>query len=357
MYYEYFGRGEESMNIAIIGATGYGGSELVRILHQHPEATIHSIHSSSQQGEPVYNSYPHMQDAIDMTLEDIDIPKIANAVDVVFTATPSGVSSALVDQLMEHDVKIIDLSGDYRIKDQELYKEWYKKEPANHDNIQKAIYGLTECLETDLQDVQLLSNPGCYPTAVLLGLAPLLQKQIINPTSIIIDAKSGVSGAGRNASPIAHFPEMNDNLKIYKVNAHQHIPEIEQILNQWDAQVGTVSFNTHLVPMTRGIMATMYVEATKEVTEDSLRDLFKETYKDDYFVRIRPKGVFPSTREVYASNFCDIGLTYDERTNRIVIVSVIDNVMKGAAGQAVQNMNKMFGLDEKTGLTFLPVYP
>src|SRR5699024_7084085 len=155
--------------------------------HQHPEATIHSIHSSSQQGEPVYNSYPHMQDAIDMTLEDIDIPKIANAVDVVFTATTSGVSSALGDQLMEQDVKIIDLSGDYRIKDQELYKEWYKKEPANHDNIQKAIYGLTECLETDLQDVQLLSNPGCYPTAVLLGLAPLLQKQIINPTSIIID--------------------------------------------------------------------------------------------------------------------------------------------------------------------------
>src|SRR5699024_4829959 len=277
----------------------------------------------------------------------IDIPKIANAVDVVFTATPSGVSSALVDQLMEHDVKIIDLSGDYRIKDQEIYKEWYKKEPANHDNIQKAIYGLTECLETDLQDVQLLSNPGCYPTAVLLGLAPLLQKQIINPTSIIIDAKSGVSGAGRNASPIAHFPEMNDNLKIYKVNAHQHIPEIEQVLNDWDSNVGTISFNTHLVPMTRGIMATMYVEATEDVTEVSLCVEFNGTFNMYYIVRINYIDCFRNTRKIYASNFCDNGLSNDELTYRIVIVAVIHNVMKGAAGQAVQNMHKMFGLDEK----------
>lgn len=345
------------MNIAIIGVTGYGGSELVRILHQHPEAQIHSIHSSSQDGKPLHTSYPHLQNAVDMTLEDINIEKIASTVDVVFTATPSGVSSEIVDQLMEYDVKIIDLSGDFRLKDSSLYKKWYEKAPGKESSIKKSVYGLTEWLDSDLQNTQLVANPGCYPTAVLLGLAPLLKNNWIDTNSIIIDAKSGVSGAGRNASPIAHFPEMNDNLKIYKVNAHQHIPEIEQALQKWDENCGPISFNTHLVPMTRGIMATMYVNATKEVNLNTLHQLFVDTYKDDYFVRIRDLGVFPSTREVYASNFCDIGLDYDERTNRIVIVSVIDNVMKGAAGQAVQNLNKMFNLPEETGLGFLPVYP
>lgn len=345
------------MKIAIIGATGYGGSELIRILHQHPEAQIHSIHSSSQAGKPLYTSYPHLQNAVDMTLEDINIKNIASSVDVVFTATPSGISSEIVDQLMEYDIKIIDLSGDYRLKDSNLYKEWYQKEPGKESSIQKSVYGLTEWLDTDLQDAQLVANPGCYPTAVLLGLAPLLKNDLIDKNSIIIDAKSGVSGAGRSASPIAHFPEMNDNLKIYKVNGHQHIPEIEQALQNWDLDCGPISFNTHLVPMTRGIMATMYVNATKTVDLDYVHQLFTETYKDDYFVRIRNKGVFPSTREVYASNFCDIGIDYDVRTNRIVIVSVIDNVMKGAAGQAVQNLNKMFNLPEETGLGFLPVYP
>lgn len=346
------------MKIAIIGATGYGGAELVRILHQHPKATIHSIHSSSQQGDPLYASYPHFQNAVNMKLEDIDIEKIANSVDVVFTATPAGVSSNLVDELMEYDVKVIDLSGDYRLKNKTLYEDWYKKEAGSDASLKEAVYGLTEWVDTDFKDIKLIANPGCFPTAVLLGLAPLAKnKEIIDPNSIVIDAKTGVSGAGRNPSPIAHFPEMGENLKAYKVNEHQHTPEIEQSLTNWNEKMGPVTFMTHLVPMTRGIMTTMYANLTKDITIEEIHELFTETYKNDYFVRIREIGDFPSTKEVYGSNFCDIGLSLDERTNRLTIVAVIDNVMKGAAGQAVQNMNKMFGLDETTGLTFLPIYP
>lgn len=347
------------MKIAIIGATGYGGAELVRILHQHPKATIHSIHSSSQQGNPLYSSYPHFQNVVNMNLDEINIDEIANSVDVVFTATPAGVSSDLVDQLMEHDVKIIDLSGDYRLKDTELYETWYNKKPANSTYINEAVYGLTEWIDsdTDMQQAKLIANPGCFSTAILLGLAPLAKSNLIDPNSIIIDAKTGVSGAGRNPSPIAHYPEMGENLKAYKVNEHQHVPEIEQALTSWNNAIGPVTMTTHLVPMTRGIMATMYVNITEETTIEDIHKLFTDTYVNDHFVRIREIGDFPSTREVYASNFCDIGLSYDERTKRLTIIATIDNVMKGAAGQAVQNMNKMFGLDEHTGLNFLPVYP
>lgn len=345
------------MKISIIGATGYGGAELIRILHQHPEATIHSIHSSSQQGKPLHTSYPHFQDAVNLELEDIDPIKIANESDVVFAATPSGVSSKLIPQLMDAGAKVIDLSGDFRLKNTETYESWYKKPADDSKWVSEAVYGLTEWFADELTDAQLIANPGCYPTATLLGLAPLVKNEIIGLDSIIIDAKSGVSGAGRSASPIAHFPEMNDNLKVYKVNEHQHIPEIEQTLGRFNSSTGPVSFTTHLVPMTRGIMTTMYAKATEDLDINKLHDLYNDTYANNYFVRIREKGQFPGTREVCGSNFCDIGLAFCERTNRITIVSVIDNVMKGAAGQAVQNMNILFGLDEKTGLDFLPMYP
>lgn len=345
------------IKIAIIGATGYGGVELIRILQRHPEVSIHSLHSSSQQGKNIVQSYPHLHNLTDDVLQDIRVDKIASEVDIVFLATPSGVSSKLVPQLMEHGVKVIDLSGDYRIKNQSLYEKWYKKDPPDEFWLDKAVYGLSEWLDEDLTNVKLISNPGCYPTAALLGLAPLVQQQLIDVNSIIIDAKSGVSGAGRNPNLTTHFSETNENLKIYKVNEHQHIPEIEQKLKQWNANVGAITFSTHLIPMTRGIMATMYANATSVTDIDTLFDLYRESYKNDYFVRIREKGTYPSTKEVYGSNFCDISLAYDERTNRIMVVSVIDNLVKGAAGQAVQNMNKMLGIDEKTGLDFYPMYP
>ncbi|PWA12749.1 N-acetyl-gamma-glutamyl-phosphate reductase [Pueribacillus theae] len=345
------------MKAAIIGVTGYGGAELVRILHQHPEVSIHSFHSSSQQGNRVIESYPHLQSITAQVLEDIHIEKIGNEADFVFLATPSGVAANLVPQLMNQNVKVIDLSGDFRIKNREVYKKWYKKEAAEEHWLNEAVYGLTEWLDTDLKEAKLISNPGCYPTATLLGLAPLVKNKLIDEKSIIIDAKSGVSGAGRNVSPVTHFSETNENLKIYKVNEHQHIPEIEQVLSGWNPGVRAVTFSTHLIPMTRGIMATIYASASIDTNIDQLFDLYRETYEGCYFIRIREKGTFPSTKEVYGSNFCDISLAYDERTNRIMVVSVIDNLMKGAAGQAVQNMNMMLGLDEKTGLDFVPVYP
>ena len=345
------------MNVAIIGATGYGGAELIRILHQHPEVSIHSFHTSSQEGLSMSQSYPHLQTVVEKDLELIDPEEIAAEVDLVFTATPSGVSSKLVPQLLQAGLKVIDLSGDYRLKNSEAYEKWYKLESGNEEVIEKTVYGLTEWLETDLAQTQFVSNPGCFPTAVLLGLAPLAINHLIDEKSIIIDAKTGVSGAGRSASAATHFPETNDNINIYRVNEHQHIPEIEQMLAYWNPNIEAVTFSTHLVPMTRGIMATMYVDIPKEVNIEELFDLYHKSYKDNYFVRVKEQGYFPSTKEVSGSNFCDISLAYDERTNRVTVVSVIDNLMKGAAGQAVQNMNKMLGMDEKTGLNFIPVYP
>ena len=348
---------DDVKKIAIIGATGYGGAELARILQQHPEVAIHSFHSSSQQGKKMADSYPHLHDLVGGALREIAIHEIAAEADVVFLATPSGVSSKLAPELLACDVKVIDLSGDFRIKDRQLYEQWYKKEAPESDWLNEAVYGLTEWLDEDIANKKFISNPGCYPTAALLGLAPLVKYERIDVNTIIIDAKSGVSGAGRTASAATHFSEVNENLKIYKVNEHQHIPEIEQMLNRWNENVGPITFSTHLIPMTRGIMATIYATAASETNIDELFELYYESYKDDYFVRIREKGTYPSTKEVYGSNFCDISLAYDERTNRIMVISVIDNLVKGAAGQAVQNMNRMLGFDERTGLDFVPMYP
>ena len=345
------------MKVAIIGATGYGGAELVRILRQHPHVSIHSVHASSLHGEPLAASFPHMQGLVDNRLESADLDKLAEEVDLVFTATPSGVAMNIAPQLIEKGVKVIDLSGDFRIKDQEAYRAWYKIDPADKYLLNKAVYGLTEWIEEDVSETTLLSNPGCYPTTILLGLAPLVQHKLIDEKTIIIDAKTGVSGAGKGVSQATHFAETNDNFKIYKANAHQHTPEIEQGLHHWNTEVGAVTFTPHLAPMTRGIMATMYATVKDDTSAEKLINLYKESYQNDYFVRIREAGTFPSTKEVYGSNFCDIGLTYDERTKRVTVVSVIDNLVKGASGQAVQNMNKMLGIDEKTGIDFMPVFP
>lgn len=345
------------MKVAIIGATGYGGAELVRILHRHPHVTIHSVHASSQQGEKLTNSFPHMNEIIDECLETVDIDEIASEVDLVFTATPSGVARELAPKFLEQGVKVIDISGDFRITNKEIYEKWYGIEAAEEAYLQEAVYGLSEWVEEDLTKANLISNPGCFPTSALLGLAPLVREKLIDEKTIIVDAKTGVSGAGKGLSPATHFSETNDNLKIYKVNRHQHTPEIEQMLKRWNDSVEAITFSTHLVPMTRGIMSTIYATAKEPTSTKVLFELFHESYRDDYFVRIRKEGEFPTTKEVYGSNFCDISLDYDERTNRITVVSVIDNLVKGASGQAVQNMNKILGIDEKTGIDFMPVYP
>jgi N-acetyl-gamma-glutamyl-phosphate reductase len=271
--------------------------------------------------------------------------------------TPAGISSKLTPQFFDLGVTVIYLSGDFRLKNQNEYEQWYKKTPPPPEYLKHAVYGLAEWNREEIADAKIIANPGCYPTASLLGLIPLVKQKIIRERSIIIDAKSGVSGAGRTPSLTTHFTEINDNLKIYKVNQHQHIPEIEQELCKWDENLAPVTFSTHLVPMTRGIMATIYAEAKVNLTTDDLLDLYHSSYEGTHFVRIREKGTFPSTKEVSGSNFCDIGVDVDARTGRVTVVSVIDNLMKGAAGQALQNLNIMMGIDENTGLDQMPIYP
>ncbi len=344
------------MKAAIIGATGYGGAELIRILHQHQVVNEYAVYSSSQAGIDISESYPHLQKIANQELQTIDIEKITKDVDIVFMATPSGISSKLTPGFVELGAKVIDLSGDLRLE-AAVYEKWYHKTPAPTEVLAKAVYGLTELNREQVKDASLIANPGCYPTATTLGLFPLLKNIAIDHDSIIIDAKSGVSGAGRKASVGTSYCEVNENFKIYKVNEHQHIPEIEQMLKTANKQIGPIKFNTHLVPMTRGIMATIYCKPLNKITEQELREVYEQQYENDRFVRVRKVGEFPATKEVYGSNYCDIGITYDERTGWITIVSVIDNLMKGAAGQAVQNLNVMLGIDEGTGLLGLPIFP
>lgn len=336
------------MNISIIGATGYSGIELIRLLHNHPQANVTSLFASSQAGKEMTEVFPHLTNIAHYPLEEIDINATA---EWVFIATPSGISSKLVPSLLEAGRKVIDLSGDFRLP-ADAYETWYGKKTADESYLKQAVYGLPEWFREEIAQAQLIANPGCYPTASALGLAPAMP--YIDPKSIIIDAKSGVSGAGRAASLATHYGEVNESLAAYKVAKHQHTPEIEQTLNRIHQQNPIISFTPHLVPMTRGILCTMYATITKEV---DFQELYQSTYEGKPFVRIRPQGSHPRTKEVYGSNYCDIAIHVDPRTNRLVILSVIDNVVKGAAGQAVQNMNIMAGLDETTGLTLSPVFP
>jgi N-acetyl-gamma-glutamyl-phosphate reductase len=346
----------KEMKVAVIGTTGYGGVELLRILHTHPAFRIQSIHSTRGEA-PIWEEYPHLFAINDQVLEGIQPEEIAEKSDIVFLATPSGVSGQLATQFAELNIKVIDLSGDLRLKNPDEYTKWYKHEAAPQYVINKAVYGLTEWNREQVANAEWISNPGCYSTASLLGLAPVVKENLVDPSSIIIDAKSGTSGAGRKASRMNMHAEMSENFKIYKVNEHQHIPEIEQQLKVWNEGIKPITFSTHLLPIARGIMATIYVQLQKDMSQSQLQELYKEHYQNAPFVRVRPEGHYPSVKEVCGSNYCDIGLHLDERTGRLTIVSVIDNLMKGAAGQAVQNANIMNGLDEKTGLDFIPMYP
>ncbi|RDY69960.1 N-acetyl-gamma-glutamyl-phosphate reductase [Halobacillus trueperi] len=345
------------MKAGIVGATGYGGIELLRLLTNHPQVKAITLFSSSQAGEKFENIYPQFRGGESYVLHDLEPEKMKEDLDVIFLATPSGVSSQLTPQLQGSHAKVIDLSGDLRIKEPATYEQWYKKEAAPDGTLGNAVYGLPEWNQEQIEKADLIANPGCYPTATLLGLGPVVKEGLVKPDSIVIDAKSGVSGAGKNPNPITHFAHAQENFQIYKVNQHQHIPEIEQQLTIWDDQLEPVTFSTHLVPMTRGIMATIYLQLKEGMSEEDLRQKFKSYYEPQPFVRVRESGGFPCTKDVYGSNFCDIGLTIDARTKRVTIVSVIDNLMKGAASQAVQNMNLVFQYDERTGLAPLPVYP
>ncbi|MDQ0217547.1 N-acetyl-gamma-glutamyl-phosphate reductase [Peribacillus cavernae] len=344
------------MKVSIVGATGYGGLELIRLLKNHPHFEIASLHTSSKFGRQIHEDNPHLRH-LEYALEEIDPEKISKKSEIVFLATPSGVSAKLARAFYQLGVKIIDLSGDLRLKNPEEYEEWYKHSAAPVEVLDEAVYGLSEWNAKHIKQAKIVANPGCYPTATLLGLAPLYTEQWAEGKDVIVDAKSGVSGAGKSPSAGTHYSEINENLKIYKVHQHQHIPEIEQQLANWLQDSGPISFSTHLVPMTRGIMSTMYVKLRKRTTTKELLDLYKTVYEGHPFVRIQPQDAFPCTKQVYGSNFCDIGVAFDERTNKATIVSVIDNLMKGAAGQAVQNANILLGAEETAGLLNIPLYP
>jgi N-acetyl-gamma-glutamyl-phosphate reductase len=347
----------KKMKAAIVGGTGYGSIELIRLINKHPFMEAAMIISNSQAGNSICETYPHLSNIIENSLDTFDVNRIEKEIDIVFFATPSGVSKNLIPEILEKGVKCIDLSGDFRLKTPGEYETWYKHTPAEENYLNKAVYGLSEIYPEKVKDSSLIANPGCYPTASLLGLLPIMKSEIADYKSIIIDAKSGVSGAGRGLSLISHYAEINENIKAYKLGAHQHIPEIEQILTDECGIPITITFTTHLVPMTRGIMCTIYVNLKENLTTEAVVEVYKQFYQDHPFVRVRPVGIVPSTKEVLGSNYCDIGLHVDQRTGRLTIVSVIDNLVKGASGQAIQNANLLFGWDQRTGLNDIPVYP
>ncbi|NBD26682.1 N-acetyl-gamma-glutamyl-phosphate reductase [Paenibacillus glycinis] len=342
---------------AIIGSTGYGGVELIRLLAGHPQVEVTSVVSSSSAGAPIAEGYPHLTEIRTDLLDDVDPALIKSKADVVFIATPSGIAAKLAPSLLAEGLKVIDLSGDHRLKERGEYETWYKKQPADQEYLDKAVFGLSEVYGESVRGADFVSNPGCYPTATLLGLVPAVKAGFIDPASIIIDAKSGVSGAGRGVNLGHHFAEINENFKAYKLNQHQHIPEIEQVLTDAAGRKIVTTFSTQLIPITRGIMSTMYAGMTGTYTNEDFISLYRNYYEGRHFVRIRQDGTWPATKEVSGSNYCDIGFAVDARTGRVTIVSVIDNLVKGAAGQAIQNLNLMMGWDETLGLRFVPVYP
>jgi N-acetyl-gamma-glutamyl-phosphate reductase len=344
------------IKVGILGATGYAGIELVRMLSQHPYAKISSVVSQSFVGQKISNIYPNLRNIVDNVCEELDAEVISKKCDVVFTALPHGASKTVIPQLIQAGLKVIDLSGDFRYNDISVYEKWYQTKHDHPELLKMAVYGLPELHRDKIAASPLIGNPGCYTTCSILGLAPLLADKVIATDNIIIDAKSGVSGAGRGLALDYHFCECTENMKAYKVATHRHTSEIEQELSIIANEEIFISFTPHLVPMKRGIISTIYANLKQEYETAELLNIYKNYYKDEFFIRIYDEGQLPETNHVTGSNFVDIGLVVDTRLNRVVIVSVIDNLIKGAAGQAIQNMNIMFGLDEKIALTSPGLY-
>ena len=338
------------INVAIIGSTGYTGYELVKILAKHPNVNIKYITSRSNKNEIYTNIYPQLKNILaDIKCVEDDIDKISKEVDVIFLALPHCVSSAKINKDILDKNKIIDLSADFRLKNLTIYEQWYCKHNSP-ELLKNAVYGLTEIYREQINTAKLIANAGCYTTCSILTLYPLLKYNLIDVDNIIIDAKSGVSGSGRSVSFNSMFCENNENVKAYKIASHRHTPEIEQELSIACNKNIQVQFTPHLIPMNKGILTTCYAKLKTNLSEMEIRNIYKEQYKNDYFVRILDENFFPETKFVINTNFIDIQIKVDERTNNIIAIGAIDNLIKGASGQAVQNMNIMFGFDEKTAL-------
>ncbi|MGB8453316.1 MAG: N-acetyl-gamma-glutamyl-phosphate reductase [Anaerocolumna sp.] len=341
----------------IIGSTGYAGQELVRLLLQHKDVEIVWYGSKSYIDKKYYEVFQNMFQLVDATCMDDNMGELAEKVDVIFTATPQGLCASLVNDKILKKVKIIDLSADFRIKDVGIYEEWYGIKHASPAFIEEAVYGLCEINREQVKGARLVANPGCYPTCTILSIYPLLKEGLIHPGSIIADAKSGTSGAGRSAKLGNLYCEVNESIKAYGVASHRHTPEIEEQLSYAAGESIKINFTPHLVPMNRGILVTAYGNLARTVAYDEVKAIYDSYYKDEYFVRVLDKGVCPETRWVEGSNFADVNFVIDSRTDRIIMMGAVDNLVKGAAGQAVQNMNLMFGLEETSGLQLVPMFP
>ena len=347
------------VKVGIIGATGYAGNELVRILLGHKDVEIVWLGSRSYIDQNYSDVYRNMFKLVDAKCMDDNMEQLANEVDVIFTATPQGLCASLVNDEILSKVNIIALSADLRLKDGDIYEKWYKLEHKAPQYIDEAVYGLCEINRDKVnKDTRIIANPGCYTTTSILTLYPLVKEGIINPDTIIIDAKSGTSGAGRGAKVANLFCEVNESMKAYGVGTHRHTPEIEEQLGYACGRDDLkLIFTPHLVPMNRGILVTAYANLAKDVSYEDVKAAYDKYYDKEYFVRVLPKDVCPETRWVEGSNFVDVGFKLEPRTNRIIAMGALDNLVKGAAGQAVQNMNLLFGFEENEGLKMAPMFP
>ncbi len=345
------------IKVGIIGSTGYAGNELVRILHGHKEVEIVWYGSRSYVDQKYASIYRNMFQIVDAVCMDDNMEALAEAVDVIFTATPQGFCASLLKEEILSKVKIVDLSADFRIKDVATYEKWYGIEHKSPQFIEEAVYGLCEVNREDIKGARLLANPGCYTTCSILTIYPLAKEGLIDMNSIIIDAKSGTSGAGRGAKVDNLFCEVNESIKAYGVTTHRHTPEIEEQLGYASGEEVLLNFTPHLVPMNRGILVTAYANLKPGVTEAQVRAAYDKYYAEEKFVRVLDKDVCPQTKWVEGSNYVDVNFKIDTRTNRVVMMGALDNLVKGAAGQAVQNMNLMFGFAESEGLDIVPMFP
>ena len=344
------------LRVAIAGASGYTGFELLRILCAHPSVRVSTITSRQQKGQRIDDFYPALKRHCDLVFEDTDPEKLAASADLVFTALPHQASMDIIPSLLDRGVRVVDLSADYRLRDPEVYGRWYSAHKTP-ELLKEAVYGLPELYRDKIRTARLVANPGCYPTSVILASAPPLWRGLIYPETIIADSKSGVTGAGRTMDLGVHFCEVNEGLKAYKVGEHRHTPEIEQELSVLAGRALTVNFTPHLIPMSRGILSTVYSNLKEAVGSADVEDAFRSFYKDEPFVRLGNHEHLPVSLQVRGSNYCDLGWRVDERTRRLIVISVIDNLTRGASGQAVCNMNIMCGLPEDTGLKEAPWQP
>lgn len=340
------------VRVAVVGATGYAGAELVRILARHPETELAVLTSRQYAGVRFDQVYPAMAGRVDAICQEYSTELVCEKADVIFTALPHKLPMKFVPEILRRGKKIVDLSADFRFRDAALYESVYQPHTAK-ELLESAVYGLCEIYTDQIKSAALIGNPGCYPTSVLLPLIPLLKQGLLDPASLIADSKSGVSGAGRSLALSSHFCEVNESFKAYKVAVHRHNPEMNAILSQEAQKPISITFVPHLVPMSRGMLTTIYAAPASGLKGQDLIECFRQAYHGRPFIRICPEDRLPNTLHVRGTNFCDIGFKYDEKNRRLVLISAIDNLVKGAAGQAVQNMNLMLGIDETAGLSDL----